>query len=116
MSKEMDYMNTYQKFSYSLDMQKKYEKSLRKKELNEYLEKQINEKKKIGFTPISKRELNIHQPLFREGSQVIIPGETYMLDPQRKKQLETVAKSISPERRGYGDNQYLANRGKTILG
>lgn len=47
-------------------------------------------------------------------SKGIIPGETYELDPARKKQLETVARSItySPTRM---DTNYLAERGKTIL-
>ena len=45
----------------------------------------------------------------------MIPGQTFMLDPQRKKQLETVAKSIS-QKKNYEDGGYLVERGKQLLG
>lgn len=45
------------------------------------------------------------------GSKVVIPGETYDLDPGRKKQLEYVAKSMSHS----VDKNYLAGRGLNTL-
>ena len=45
------------------------------------------------------------------GSKVVIPGETYELDPSRRKQLEYVARSMS----NSVDKNYLAERGRNIL-
>lgn len=59
------------------------------------------------------KELQLNIDLL-QNSKGIIPGETYELDPARKRQLETVAKSMaySPLRL---EKNYLAERGKTIL-
>ena len=59
------------------------------------------------------RELEMNNNLLR-GSKVLIPGQTYQLDPQRKKQLETVAKSIINSPPPAHPN-YLAERGKGIF-
>ena len=45
-----------------------------------------------------QREGILNKRLIQEGNDLIIPGETFMLDPQRRKQLETVAKSVSPKK------------------
>ena len=45
-----------------------------------------------------KREGLLNKRVIQETNDLIIPGETFMLDPHRRKQLETVAKSISPKK------------------
>lgn len=55
-------------------------------------------RKNVGLMRMGERQTIRNQPLVRNGSQVLMPGrETLLLDPQRKKQLETVVKTISAE-------------------
>ena len=54
-----------------------------------------------------------------QSHQGIVPGNTYHLDPQRKKQLEYVAKAMaySPEIKepSFIPENYLAERGKKLI-
>ena len=83
-------------FSNSLDKERQAQKDRNKKELLSYLEGQVREKQKTKYEPyaMERRELEINKDLLRN-SQGIVPGETYLMDPQRKKQLETISKRLS---------------------
>ena len=89
-----------------------------KKELREYLEKQAEERKSMRKKDpyfMKDRELIMNVDVLR-GSKVMIPGETYELDPSRKKQLEYVARAMSQSpAKKTEDHNYLAGRGRTLL-
>lgn len=47
------------------------------------------------------------------GNNVVIPGETYELDPRRRKQLETVARAMAGSpRKDNTQRNILMERGK----
>jgi hypothetical protein len=60
------------------------------------------------------KELLLNYDLL-QNSKGIIPGETYDLDYSRKKQLQTVAKSIANSPASRPDKNYLAEIGKSVL-
>lgn len=113
---DQEAIQRYQSYSKSLDISKKEADDRNKKDLLQYLQRQADDRKKVAKEQpyfMRDRELQLNSDLLQH-SKGIVPGETYDLDYSRKKQLETVAKSISfsPSR---VDKNFLAERGKTIL-
>ena len=87
-----------------------------RKELLHYLQMQVEQKegaKKVDPYLMRDRDYMMNAEILR-GTKSIIPGETYELDPARKKQLEYVARSMSQSPSKF-DSNYLAERGRNIL-
>lgn len=54
-----------------------------------------------------------------KNAEGIVPGETYNIDPQRKKQFETIVRSLSPGKKNGSEklvsSNYLMSRGRDSL-